>query len=119
MATHTQIIYHIIFSTKHREKTLDKDNRKEFFQYVWGILKNKKCHLYRLNGVEDHIHIVTDLHPTIALSSLVKDIKLAVRVLLKRQVYFRISAIGRNALRARPSMSCSVAGPAWSSLRSR
>jgi REP element-mobilizing transposase RayT len=40
-------------------------------------LKAKNCHLYRINGVEDHLHIVTHIHPSIALASLVKDIKLA------------------------------------------
>jgi len=39
--------------------------------------KKQKCHLYRINGIEDHIHIVTHLHPTIALANLVKEIKLA------------------------------------------
>lgn len=47
------------------------------FKYIWGILKSKQCHLYRINGVEDHLHIVTSLHPSVALAHLVKDIKLA------------------------------------------
>ena len=77
MSTFTQIIYQIVFSTKNRERTLTKNNRVELFNYIGGILKNKNCHLYRINGVEDHLHIVTHIHPTISLSSLVKDIKLA------------------------------------------
>jgi putative transposase len=77
MSTYTQIIYQIIFGTKNRELTLTKNNREELFKYIWGLLKNKNCHLYRINGVEDHIHIVTHLHPSISLSSLVKDIKIA------------------------------------------
>jgi REP element-mobilizing transposase RayT len=40
-------------------------------------MKNNKCHLYRINGVEDHLHIVAHLHPTVALAGLVKDIKIA------------------------------------------
>lgn len=36
-----------------------------------------KCHLYRINGVEDHIHILTSLHPSVCLSDLVKDIKVS------------------------------------------
>jgi len=77
MSTYTQILYQIVFSTYKREKTLTKENRKELYQYIWGILKNKNCHLYRMNGIEDHIHIVTHIHPSISLASLVKDIKLA------------------------------------------
>ncbi len=76
MSTYTQILYQIVFSTKDREHTLAIENRKELFKYIWGILKNQKCHLYQIGGVADHIHIVTHLHPSIALASLVKDIKL-------------------------------------------
>ena len=77
MSTYTQIIYQIVFGTKHREKTLLQEGRRELFQYINGILENKNCHVYRINGVEDHLHIVTHLHPSVSLASLVKDIKLA------------------------------------------
>ena len=77
MSTYTQILYQIVFSTKNREQTLSKNNRDELYKYIWGVLKNKNCHLYRIGGITDHIHIVTSLHPTIALASLIKDIKLA------------------------------------------
>lgn len=40
-------------------------------------MKNKKCNLYRIGGIEDLIHIITHLHPSVALANLVKDIKLA------------------------------------------
>ena len=88
MSTYTQILYQIVFSTKSREQTLHKEKRQELFQYIWGILKNKKCHLYRLNGVEDHLHIVTHLHPTVALADLVKDIKVASSAYIKTQRLF-------------------------------
>ncbi|MFN4257094.1 MAG: IS200/IS605 family transposase [Saprospiraceae bacterium] len=77
MSTYTQILYQIVFSTKSRKRVLTKENRPELFKYIWGILKNKNCHLYRINGVEDHLHIVTHLHPSVSLASLVKDIKVA------------------------------------------
>jgi putative transposase len=88
VSTYTQIIYQIVFSTKYREKTLDKASRPELFNDIWGILKNKKCHLYRVNGVEDHIHIVTSLHPSIALANLVKDIKLGTTSFIKDKGVF-------------------------------
>ncbi|MCU4177342.1 transposase [Carboxylicivirga sp. N1Y90] len=58
MTTYTQILYQIVFSTKNHQKTLTPD-REDLFKYIWGILKNKNCHLYRIGGVEDHIHIIT------------------------------------------------------------
>jgi len=75
MATYTQILYQIVFSTKNREQVLIKENRQQLFKYIWGILQNKKCHLYRINAVEDHVHIATHLHQSIALADLVQDIK--------------------------------------------
>ena len=43
MATYTQILYQIVFSTKEREKSLLEENHEQLFRYIWGILKNKKC----------------------------------------------------------------------------
>ena len=44
--------------------------------------------MYRINGVEDHIHIITHLHPTVSLSSLVKDIKLGSSEFIKENRIF-------------------------------
>lgn len=83
MSTHTQIVYQIVFSTKNREKCLLKPSREEVFSYMRGVLWNKKCHPYIINGVEDHVHILTHLHPTISLSSLVKEVKVASHAFIK------------------------------------
>ena len=83
MSTYTQILYQIVFSTKDHQKVLIKDNREKLFRFIWGILKNKKCMLYQINGVEDHIHIACHIHPTISLSDLVKDIKIASSLWIK------------------------------------
>ena len=88
MSTFTQILYQIVFSTMHREKTLTKERRSELFKDIWGILKNKKCHLYQINGVEDHLHIITSIHPSVALATLVKDIKLGSTSFIKEKQLF-------------------------------
>jgi putative transposase len=75
MSTFTQIYYHIIYSTKNRLPILKPERREELFRYIWGILKNKHCRLYRLNGADDHLHYLTHLHPTVDLASLIRDIK--------------------------------------------
>lgn len=89
MSTYTQILYQIVFSTKRREKTLTKDRRDDMFKFMSGILKNKNCHLYQIGGVEDHIHIVTHIHPTVALANLVKDIELGSTAFIKEEKLFR------------------------------
>ena len=86
--TYTQITYQIVFSTYKREKTLTSNNRDRFYKYVWGILQKKKCHLYRIGGGSDHVHIITHLHPSIALASLVKDIKISSSLFIKDNKLF-------------------------------
>jgi REP element-mobilizing transposase RayT len=88
MSTYTQLMYHIVFSTKHREPTLVQDQKKRLFAYIHQLLTKKNCHLYRINGVEDHLHILTHIHPTIAIATLVKDIKLAADELIYREGIF-------------------------------
>lgn len=75
LSTYTQILYHIVFATKNRERVLDKPRREELFRCMWGIIKNHNCHLFRLNGVGDHVHILTSVHQTVCVAEIVKAIK--------------------------------------------
>ncbi|SDZ06882.1 MULTISPECIES: IS200/IS605 family transposase [Rhodonellum] len=88
MSTYSQLLYHIVFSTFNRSATLHEDGRPELFAYIWGILKNKKCHLYRINGMEDHLHIFTHIPTSISVASLVKDIKLGSSKMIKHNNLF-------------------------------
>ncbi len=85
---YTQIMYHLVFSTKKRERTLKPEGHEELFKYIWGIIKNKNCHLYRISGVEDHLHILTSLHPTICLADFIKDIKVSSSIWIKKNKIF-------------------------------
>jgi putative transposase len=77
MSSYRQILYHITFHTKDSEKVLKNSGNEELFKYIWGVLKNNNCKLYRINGIEDHIHIICDLHPSVSLANLIKDIKVS------------------------------------------
>lgn len=89
MGTYTQIIYQIVFGTKYRKPVLDdQENRERLFLYMRSIIKNHKCHPYVINGVEDHIHILTHLHPTTPLATLVKNVKIASSSFIKSENLF-------------------------------
>jgi REP element-mobilizing transposase RayT len=53
-----------------------------------GLIKNKSCHLYQINGVEDHLHILTHLHPSVSLASFIKDIKISSNGFIKERRLF-------------------------------
>lgn len=88
MATYTQILYHIIFSTKNRNPVLLKENKEKLFRYIWGVTKNKNCILYQINGADDHLHIATHLNPVVTLADLVKDIKVSSSLFIKNEGLF-------------------------------
>jgi REP element-mobilizing transposase RayT len=77
MNSYRQILYHIVFCTYRRENTLPEEHHEELYRYIWGIIKKRNSVLYRMNGTENHIHILSDLHPGIALSDYIKEIKTA------------------------------------------
>lgn len=83
MGTYKQIFYQIVFATKYREPTISSDHERELFKYIHGIISKKHCKLFRINGMEDHIHIFSDLHPTVCLSDYIKDIKVASNLWMK------------------------------------
>jgi len=71
---------------------LHNSENEELFKYIWGVMRNKNCKLFRINGIEDHIHIVCDLHPSIALADLVKDIKVTSSKWIKeKRIYTEFS----------------------------
>jgi len=83
MSSYRQILYHLVFRTKDSQKALVQEHSRELYSYTMGIIKKKNCFLYRINGMEDHMHILCDLHPTIALADYIRDIKTSSSIWLK------------------------------------
>jgi len=46
------------------------------------------CVLFRINNMEDHVHILSDLHPSVALADYIKDIKVSSAKWMKNSGYF-------------------------------
>ncbi|MEI6050893.1 MAG: transposase, partial [Bacteroidota bacterium] len=72
MSSYRQLLYHLVFRTKDSTPTIKQDNVDQLYAYITGIIKNKNSHLYRINGIENHLHIITDLHPSIALADFMR-----------------------------------------------
>ena len=67
--------YHIVFCTKRREKTIPLQYKKDVYRYIWKIISDNKCKLLRIDGIQNHIHILMDLHPSVALAKIMQSIK--------------------------------------------
>ena len=77
MSTYTQILYQIVFGSKNCVPFLNTLNQGLLFNYIYGIVQNKKSVPYIVGGHSNHIHIIVSLHPTESLSEFIRDIKRA------------------------------------------
>ena len=71
----TIILCHVVFGTKFRDPTILPSRTHELYKYIYGLITIRKCKVIRINGIEDHVHILLDLHPSVALAELVRAVK--------------------------------------------
>lgn len=86
--SYTKLMYHVVFSTKYRRPTLAPAGRTDFLTYCCGIIRGMKGHTYRINCVEDHLHILVGLPATLEVSLFVKRFKLSSGNWLRAQPAF-------------------------------
>jgi len=73
--TYTKLYAHLIFTPKGRDFLLKNPIRDDIQKYIYGIIKGLDCYPVIINGMPDHIHILTGFVPTISISELMRDIK--------------------------------------------
>jgi putative transposase len=73
--TYTNLITHIIFSTKDRIPYLGRDKRNDVFAYMGGIVRELDGIALNINGDADHVHVLIGLPPSLALAEGVRIIK--------------------------------------------
>lgn len=79
----TLCLYHIVYGTKYHQPTITEDHCRDLYAYIYAFLKSKKVFVHRINGMPDHIHILVDIHPTVSVSDLVRDLKVATNKFIK------------------------------------
>ncbi|MFA6134029.1 MAG: IS200/IS605 family transposase [Phycisphaerae bacterium] len=73
--TYCNLMYHVVFSTKHRHPLLDGEVMPQLTRVIGGIVAKRDGKLLAINGVEDHIHLLTVFPARLAVSELLRDIK--------------------------------------------
>jgi putative transposase len=71
----SKIILHIIFSTKNREPWIDLAIRPRLHAYLATICRDLGAQAFRVDGVADHVHIVTTLPRTLSQAQMVEQAK--------------------------------------------
>ena len=83
--TYTQLYIHIVFAVKGRQTLIPKDHKTELHQYITGIVTNRKQKMIQINSMPDHVHIFVGITPDIAISDLVRDIKVSATKLINQK----------------------------------
>ena len=73
--SYTNLLFHIIFSTKNRRPLITLDLEPQLYDYIGGIIRGLGGICLELNGTEDHIHLLAKLRPDRALSDVLRELK--------------------------------------------
>jgi putative transposase len=73
--TYTNLLTHIIFSTKDRLPYLQGERRDDVFAYLGGIVRELKGTALNINGAADHVHALVRLPAALAVAKTVEILK--------------------------------------------
>jgi putative transposase len=73
--TYVQNVVHIVFSTKERRKIIPRDMKERVWSYIAGICKQEKIFVHAVGGMEDHVHLLLQIPPTMTLAEAVRTVK--------------------------------------------
>jgi REP element-mobilizing transposase RayT len=74
-STLTNLLYHVVFSTKNREPMVTAPVRENLYQYIGGIVRGEGGTLVEIGGTSDHVHLVVRFKSEPSVATMVKIIK--------------------------------------------
>ena len=79
----TLILYHIVFRPKNSRPVIDAASEEMLYRYIWRFVTEKGGVLYAVGGMADHLHLLVELPPAVALSVFMRDLKTSTSKYLK------------------------------------
>jgi putative transposase len=73
--TYTNLLYHIVFSTKDRVPLIREEFREDLYQYMGGIVRGARGTVIEIGGMPDHIHLLTVMRTEPSVAEFVKVVK--------------------------------------------
>ena len=73
--TYTNLLFHVVYSTKCRKQLIGDDLKDALYGYIGGIIRDERGILLSAGGMPDHVHLVARFSPTIALATMLRLIK--------------------------------------------
>jgi REP element-mobilizing transposase RayT len=73
--SYTNLLYHVIFSTKDRRPLITDVYQPRLYEYIGGTIRGLGGISLELNGTDDHVHLLTKLRPDKSLSDVLRELK--------------------------------------------
>lgn len=73
--TFTNLLYHIVFSTKQRAAWLKPEIAPRVHEYLGGIVRGERGIPHRINGMPDHVHLLIGWRTDETVSTLLRNVK--------------------------------------------
>ena len=73
--TFTNLLTHVVFSTKGREPFIIPSLKSELHTYLGGLTRELKGKAYSINGTSDHVHMLISLPPVVSISEALRFLK--------------------------------------------
>ncbi len=73
--SYTNLLYHIVFSTRERRPLITPERRPRLYEYLGGAVRSEGGISLAIGGIEDHLHLLAKLRPDKALSDLLRTLK--------------------------------------------
>lgn len=69
------LLTHVIFVTKYRHECLTAPMLESMKTQIERVCEGWRSSLIEFNGEADHVHLIVSTHPTVAIASLVSNLK--------------------------------------------
>jgi len=73
--TESNLVLHMIFSTKDRAGLITQDVRADLFSYLGGIVREMGATALIINGTADHVHMLIRIRPAQSPAEIVRVVK--------------------------------------------
>lgn len=71
----TSLHYHLVFSTRRRERLITEQIERRVWEYLGAIASQNRWRPHKIGGVEDHIHVALSCPPTTSISKVAQLLK--------------------------------------------
>ncbi|TWT67715.1 Transposase IS200 like protein [Posidoniimonas polymericola] len=71
----SNVLVHLVFSTKHRRAWIDQGIEAEMHAYLAKACRSMGAPAIKVGGVDDHVHLACRLGRTVSVADLVQGIK--------------------------------------------